>query len=232
MEPTFRVIDDGRFTEAEEEQVVTLLGRAFNGGPSGFHLSVPPVDHLRWKARDAPWGTSALLMEMGPTLIGYVLSMNRRILDRCLIALLAAAGAGCGDGPADRVTGATDTPGDSTQREPTTPAPADATAVSPPAPSQAGPAQDTASPGAAAPTLVVAQGDDDPRLRVAFADAADDFDAFHHRHPEIEQHHVGLVLFPRGNGLDAVAGLGDDVQIVLLVNDVGDAGTQQRVVVD
>lgn len=85
--------------------------------------------------------------------------MNRRILDRCLIALLAAAGAGCGDGPADRVTGATDTPGDSTQREPTTPAPADATAVSPPAPSQAGPAQDTASPGAAAPTLVVAQGE-------------------------------------------------------------------------
>lgn len=80
MEPTFRVIHDGRFTEAEEEQVLSLLGRAFKGGPFWFHLGVPPVDYLRWKMRDAPWGTSALLMEMGPRLIGFLLSMHRRIL--------------------------------------------------------------------------------------------------------------------------------------------------------
>ncbi|MNC98276.1 hypothetical protein D3C83_161860 [compost metagenome] len=37
---------------------------------------------------------------------------------------------------------------------------------------------------------------------------------------------------PRRDGLDAVAGFGDDAQVGLLVDDVGDARPQQRVVVD
>jgi hypothetical protein len=37
---------------------------------------------------------------------------------------------------------------------------------------------------------------------------------------------------PGGNRLDAVAGLGDHLQIRLLVDDVGDPGPQQGVVVD
>lgn len=78
--------------------------------------------------------------------------MNSRIFSGCLIAALAAFAAACGDGPADRVTGATDTPGDATQREPTTPA---ATAGTEPASSTG----NTAAQDASAPTLIVAQGE-------------------------------------------------------------------------
>ena len=76
--------------------------------------------------------------------------MNRRIVHIGLLATFAAILTACGDGPADRVTGATDTPGDATQREPTKPAPAP---TPPPA---------TARPGAqdvAAATLLLAQGE-------------------------------------------------------------------------
>jgi hypothetical protein len=79
-DPTFRVVDGRCFTESEEKQILTLVGRAFKNGPFWFRLSVPPVDYLRWKMRDMPWGTTALLMEIGPRLIGFSLSMHRRLL--------------------------------------------------------------------------------------------------------------------------------------------------------
>jgi predicted lipoprotein with Yx(FWY)xxD motif len=77
--------------------------------------------------------------------------MNRFLVHPGLIVVLAASIAACGDGPADRVTGATDAQGDTTQREPTTPA----SATTPPAasPTQPG-AQDVN-----AATLVLAQGE-------------------------------------------------------------------------
>ncbi len=42
----------------------------------------------------------------------------------------------------------------------------------------------------------------------------------------------GLMALEGVDRLDAVAGFGDDVQVGLLVDDVGDAGPQQRVIVD
>ena len=64
------------------------------------------------------------------------------------------------------------------------------------------------------------------------ANLAHRLDAFHHRHAQVEQRDVGMVLLERGDRLDAVDGLGDDLQIGLLVDDVGDAGAHQRVIVD
>ena len=69
-------------------------------------------------------------------------------------------------------------------------------------------------------------------LRIALANPANDLDAFHHRHPQIEQRHVGMVPFVGFDRLDAIAGLGDHPQVRFLVDDVGDAGAEQRVIVD
>ena len=59
-----------------------------------------------------------------------------------------------------------------------------------------------------------------------------DLDAFHDRHPEIEQRHVGMMAIEGVEGLDAIAGFGDDVQIGFLVDDVGHAGPEQGVIVN
>ena len=67
--------------------------------------------------------------------------------------------------------------------------------------------------------------------RIAFANLPHRFDALHHRHPEIEQRHVGTMTLVRVNRLEAVAGLGDHVQVCLLVDDVGDAGPEQGMIV-
>ena len=79
---------------------------------------------------------------------------------------------------------------------------------------------------------VVGREHDDARPRVALADPANDLDAFHHRHPQIEQRHVGVMALVGFDRLDAVAGFGDHAQVGLLVDDVGDAGPEQRVIVD
>ena len=79
---------------------------------------------------------------------------------------------------------------------------------------------------------VVGRQDDHERARIALANSSHDFDAFHPRHPQVEQHHIGTMLLPRLDGLDAIAGLGDHFEIGFLIDDVGDAGPEQRVVVD
>ena len=68
-------------------------------------------------------------------------------------------------------------------------------------------------------------------LRIALSNPPDHLHAFHHRHPQIEQGDVGTVTLVGGDGLDSVAGFRDDPQVGLLVDDVGDAGAEQRVIV-
>ena len=60
----------------------------------------------------------------------------------------------------------------------------------------------------------------------------DGLDALHHRHPQVEQDDVGAMPVERFDALESVGGLGDDLEVDLLVDDVGHAGAQQRVVVD
>ena len=79
---------------------------------------------------------------------------------------------------------------------------------------------------------VVGRQHDDARARIALADLAHRLDAFHDRHAQIEQRHVGVIALVRGNGFDTVAGFGNDLQIGLLIDDVRDAGAKQRVIVD
>ena len=79
---------------------------------------------------------------------------------------------------------------------------------------------------------VVGRQHDDARLRIDLANPPDRLDALHLRHPQVHQHDVGTVRAERLDGLAAVGGFGDDLEIGLLVDDVGDAGAQQRVIVD
>ena len=67
---------------------------------------------------------------------------------------------------------------------------------------------------------------------VAFAQAPHDLDTLHDRHPQIQQRHVRAMALERLDGLDAVAGFGDDVQVGFLVDDVGHAGSEQGVIID
>ena len=78
---------------------------------------------------------------------------------------------------------------------------------------------------------VVGREHDHPRLRIALANPAHHLDAFHHRHPQIEQRHVGAMTLARLERVGAVARLGDDAQVGFLVDDVRDAGAEQRVIV-
>ena len=57
---------------------------------------------------------------------------------------------------------------------------------------------------------VVGRQDDDLGLRIALANLPHRLDAFHHRHPQIEQRDVGTMALEGGDRLDAVRGLGDD----------------------
>ena len=79
---------------------------------------------------------------------------------------------------------------------------------------------------------VVGREHDHARARIAFAQPLHDLDALHDRHPEIQQRHVGMMAIEGLEGLDAVAGFGDDVQIGFLVDDVGHAGSEQGVIVN
>ena len=78
---------------------------------------------------------------------------------------------------------------------------------------------------------VVGRQHDDACVRVAPANLPNHLDAFHHRHSQVEQRHVGTMALVGLDRLDAVARLGDDTQVGLLVDDVGDAGSKQRVIV-
>lgn len=80
IEPTIRIV--ASLTEAEEQQVLVLLDRAFRGKLLWFGLPGPRIDHLRWKLRDAPWTAVAVLMELGPRIIGFQLNLRRRVLVR------------------------------------------------------------------------------------------------------------------------------------------------------
>jgi hypothetical protein len=51
------------------------------------------------------------------------------------------------------------------------------------------------------------------------------------RHAQVEQRDVGPMPLECGDGLDAVGRLRDDEEILLLIDDVGHARAQQRVVV-
>ena len=65
--------------------------------------------------------------------------------------------------------------------------------------------------------------DHDPgrRERLVAGDPAGRLEAVHHRHPDVHQHHVGVLAGGEGDGLGAVARLADDL-------DVGLAGEQHR----
>ena len=62
-------------------------------------------------------------------------------------------------------------------------------------------------------------------------DPANRLDAFHHRHAQVEQRHIRVMALVGLDRLDAVAGFGDHAQIGFLVDDVRDAGSEQRVIV-
>ena len=68
-------------------------------------------------------------------------------------------------------------------------------------------------------------------MRIALANLPHRLDAFHHRHPQVEQRDVRPVALERLDRLEPVGRLGDDVQVRFLVDDVRDAGAQQRVIV-
>ena len=78
---------------------------------------------------------------------------------------------------------------------------------------------------------VVGRQDDDLGLRVAFANTPHGFDAFHHRHAEIEERDVRPMPIEGRDGLDAIGGFCDDAQVRFLIDDVGDAGAEERVIV-
>jgi hypothetical protein len=71
---------------------------------------------------------------------------------------------------------------------------------------------------------VVGREHDDFGVRIALANLADRLDAFHDRHPQVEQRHVRVMPLEGLDRLEAVGGLGDHVQVRFLVDDVGDAG--------
>ena len=75
-----------------------------------------------------------------------------------------------------------------------------------------------------------ARGDGD--ARIALADATDGLDALENRHPQIEERDIRMVAIERFERLEPVRRFGDDVQIRLVADDVGDAGPDQQVVVD
>ena len=79
---------------------------------------------------------------------------------------------------------------------------------------------------------VVGRQHDHACLRVAPANLPNHLDAFHDRHPQVEQRHVRTMAFVGLERLDTVARFGDDAQVGLLVDDVGDARSKQGVVVD
>ena len=78
---------------------------------------------------------------------------------------------------------------------------------------------------------VVGREDDDAGAGIALADLPHQLDPFHHRHPQVDERDVGMVSLEGDDAVGAVAGLGDDFEIRLLVDDVGDARAQQRVIV-
>ena len=65
--------------------------------------------------------------------------------------------------------------------------------------------------------------DHDPggRQRLVAGDPAGRLEAVHHRHPDVHQHHVGVLAGGEGDGFGTVARLADDL-------DVGFAGEQHR----
>ena len=79
---------------------------------------------------------------------------------------------------------------------------------------------------------VVGRQHDDAGAGIALANLPDGLDAFHDRHAQIEERDVRVIPLEGVDGLDAVAGFGDHAQVGLLVDDVRDAGSEQRVIVD
>jgi hypothetical protein len=68
----------------------------------------------------------------------------------------------------------------------------------------------------------------DRRLRL---DLARGLDAGHARHRDVEDGDVGLRGDRLGDGVDAVLGLGDDLHVVLAVDQHADAGAHDAMVV-
>ena len=79
---TLRFVRSTDFPRERDTELVELLGRAFNGGPSGFDLGVDPLDHLRWKLRDCPGGALLELTEDRDTVVGMHIYHQHRYLSR------------------------------------------------------------------------------------------------------------------------------------------------------
>ena len=77
---------------------------------------------------------------------------------------------------------------------------------------------------------VVGGDDDDVGVGTGFTDAADGIDAFQVGHAQVHQGDIGLVLLMQLDGFKAVAGLGDDLEVVLEGEDGDDALADDAVV--
>src|SRR5439155_24208601 len=66
---------------------------------------------------------------------------------------------------------------------------------------------------------------------IAPSEPVNGLDAFHHRHPEVEQRHIGGMALVGFDRLDSVTRFPDNAQIRLLVDDVCDTASQECMVV-
>jgi GNAT superfamily N-acetyltransferase len=80
VNPTVRMIAGDRVTADEAKQILTVLDRSFGQLVFWVHGLAPPLDCLWWKMRDAPWGSSALVLEVGSRIVGFMLMLHRRVL--------------------------------------------------------------------------------------------------------------------------------------------------------
>lgn len=80
MNPTVRKVEGRDVSAAEAAQIVTLLRRTFGDAAFWAHGTEAPTDCVWWKMRDAPWGSSAIIMEIESRIVGFVLHLHRRVL--------------------------------------------------------------------------------------------------------------------------------------------------------
>ena len=80
MNPTVRIVEGRHVTAADAARIVTLLERTFRDAPFWAHGTEAPIDSLWWKMRDAPWTSTALMLEVDSRVVGFELFLHRRVL--------------------------------------------------------------------------------------------------------------------------------------------------------
>jgi hypothetical protein len=79
---TIRRVEAAELSPAQEQQILGVIERAFNGGPRWFGLPVAHIDHWRWKVRDFPGTAEVFLIERDDTIVGTTVGQRRRYLVR------------------------------------------------------------------------------------------------------------------------------------------------------